>query len=143
MKDFPRSYRVADQIQQELSGLIRHSLKDPRLSPMLTITSVDVTRDLSFARVYYSVMNSEERDDTQRALERSVGYLRRQLGSALSLRVVPQLQFHYDSSIEDGARMSALIDQAVSSNTTDADTDAGQSMSEQPGTDDDNPANKH
>ncbi len=121
MKDYPRSYRVADQIQQELSGLIRHSLKDPRLSPMLTITSVDVTRDLSFARVYYSVMNADERDDTQRALERSIGYLRRQLGSALSLRVVPQLQFHYDSSIEEGARMSALIDEAVSSNTTNAD----------------------
>jgi len=122
-KDYPRSHRVADQIQQELSVLIRDELKDPRLPTMLTITSVEVSRDLSVARIFYTVLGESDRQECQAALESGSGFLRRQLGSKLSLRTVPQLSFRYDNSIEEGARMSALIRDAVDSNTTAADDD--------------------
>ena len=124
-KDYPRSHRVADQIQQELSVLIRDELKDPRVPAMLTITSVDVTRDLSMARVFYTLLGETNRDECQDALENGSGYLRRLLGTRLSVRSVPQLTFRYDRSIEEGARMSALIREAIDSNTTSADDDEG------------------
>ena len=120
-KDYPRSYRVADQIQQVLSVVIRDELRDPRISKMLTISSVDVSRDLSIAKVYYTLMDDSDRSDTAAALHSSLGFLRRRLGQQMSLRAIPQLQFHYDNSIEEGTRMSALIKAAVDSNTTDAE----------------------
>jgi ribosome-binding factor A len=120
--DYPRSHRVADFIQRELSVLIRGELKDPRLSPMLTIASVEVSRDLSVARVYYSVLDAEDRQATQEALASASGFLRKQLARRMQIRSVPQLRFHYDDSAEHGARMSALIADAVSTNTT-ADDD--------------------
>lgn len=116
--DYPRSHRVADFIQRELSGLIRTELKDPRISPMLTIASVDVTRDLSVAKIYYSVFDPAERLPTQEALGRASGFLRRQLARQMKTRSVPQLRFYYDDSAEEGARMSALIADAMASNTT-------------------------
>lgn len=120
--DYPRSHRVADFIQRELSGLIRSELKDPRISPMLTIASVEVSRDLSVAKIYYSLFDPEERHETQEALGRASGFLRRQLARQMSTRSVPQLRFFYDDSAERGAHMSSVIAKAVASNTT-ADED--------------------
>ena len=117
--DYPRSHRVADYIQRELSGLIRTELKDPRVSPMLTVASVEVSRDLSVAKVYYALFDPEERAETQGALERASGFLRRQLARQMNTRSVPQLRFYYDDSAERGAHMSALIADAVATNTTD------------------------
>ncbi len=131
--DYPRSHRVADFIQRELSGLIRTQLKDPHVSPMLTIASVDVSRDLSVAKIYYTVLDTAERDATQNGLQRAAGFLRRQLAASMNTRSVPQLRFIYDDSLEHGAHMSALIDQAMASNTTasnNADDDAEPSSSE-------------
>jgi len=128
-KDYPRSYRVADQLQQELSLVLRDELKDPRVSKMLTISSVEVSRDLSVAKVYYTLMNDSEREDTQTALTSGVGFLRKRLGQRMKLRAIPQLQFRYDNSIEEGARMSALINAAVASNTTKAETDSADESS--------------
>ncbi len=117
--DYPRSHRVADFIQRELSGLIRNEIKDPRLSPMMTIASVEVSRDLAIAKIYYSVFDAEERDDTQQALDSAAGFLRQKLARQMKTRSVPQLRFFYDDSAERGAHMSALIADAVASNTTD------------------------
>ncbi|NND91364.1 MAG: 30S ribosome-binding factor RbfA [Granulosicoccus sp.] len=122
--DYPRSHRVADFIQRELAGLIRSEVKDPRVSPMLTISSVEVSRDLSVAKVYYSLMDSDEQPETQEALARASGFLRRQLARQMSTRSVPQLRFYYDDSAARGARMSALIATAIASNTTDSDEPA-------------------
>jgi ribosome-binding factor A len=123
--DYPRSHRVADFIQRELSGLIRSGLKDPRISPMLTIASVEVSRDLSVAKVYFSLFDPEERKETQEALVHASGFLRRQLARQMNTRSVPQLRFHYDDSAEKGAYMSALIAGAVASNSTiEEDTDS-------------------
>ena len=119
MSDYPRSHRVADFIQRELSGMIRTEIRDPRVSPMLTVASVEVSRDLSVAKVYYSLLDPEEREDTQAALRRAAGFLRRRLAQEMQIRSVPELRFHYDDSAERGAAMSALIDRAVATNTTD------------------------
>ena len=121
MSDYPRSHRVADFIQRELSGMIRTEIRDPRVSPMLTVASVEVSRDLSVAKVYYSLLDPEERKETHAALKRAAGFLRRRLAQEMQIRSVPELRFHYDDSAERGAAMSALIDRAVASNTTDED----------------------
>ena len=120
-RDYPRSYRVADQIQREIVPLIRTELKDPRVSDLLTISSVDVTRDLSIAKIYFTVLNEDERLQTEEALREGAGYLRKLLSKRLTMRSVPSLRFIYDTSMEEGARLSGLIDEAVRSNTTSED----------------------
>lgn len=116
--DYPRSHRVADFIQRELSGLIRNELKDPRLSPMLTIASVEVSRDLAIAKIYFSVFDATEREPSQQALDSASGFLRKLLARQMKTRSVPQLRFYYDDSAEHGAHMSSVIAHAVASNTT-------------------------
>lgn len=122
--DFPRSHRVADFIQRELAELIRSEIKDPRVTSMVTISSVEVSRDLGTAKVHYTIMGAQpgEREATDNALKRAAGFLRRQLSQRMNIRSVPELRFYYDDSIERGASMSALIDQAVASNTTKDDS---------------------
>ncbi len=117
-RDYPRSYRVADQIQREISQLIRLELKDPRISDLLTISSVDVTRDLSLAKIYFTVLKENQQKDTETGLKQSAGYLRKLLGRRLTMRSVPELRFVYDTTIEEGVRMTGLIDQAIKTNTT-------------------------
>jgi len=119
----PRQHRVADFIQRELSELIRSGLKDPRISPMLTIASVEVSRDLGVARVYYTLIDASEAADTQEGLERASGFLRSHVAKSLNSRSCPQLRFKFDDSAQKGAELSALIDNAVKSNTTSADSD--------------------
>jgi len=121
--DYPRSHRVADFIQRELSGMIRTEIRDPRVSPMLTIASVEVSRDLSVAKVYWSVLDAGEKEETTAALKRASGFLRRRLAQEMQIRSVPELRFHHDDSAERGAHMSALIADAVATNTTSEDTD--------------------
>ncbi len=116
-----RPNRVADFIQRELSELIRTGLKDPRISPMLTIASVEVSRDLGVARIYYTLIDASEAKETQAGLERANGFLRSQIAKSLNSRSVPQLRFKFDDSAAKGAELSALIDNAVKSNTTAAD----------------------
>ncbi|PID62696.1 MAG: ribosome-binding factor A [Gammaproteobacteria bacterium] len=122
-KDYPRSHRVADFIQRELAVIIRDEVDDPDVSPLLTIVSVEVSRDLSVARVYYSFFGDGDRAANQKALTRAAGFLRHELAGRMSTRTVPELRFFYDDSAEKGAAMSALIDAAVASNST-ANNDA-------------------
>ncbi|MFK7994373.1 MAG: 30S ribosome-binding factor RbfA [Granulosicoccus sp.] len=130
--DYPRSHRVADFIQRELSGLIRSELKDPRLSPMLTIASVEVSRDLAVAKIFFSVFDPTEREPSHEALNSASGFLRKQLARRMKTRSVPQLRFYYDDSAEHGAHMSALIADAVATNTTDDDTSQDAEDPDQP-----------
>ena len=120
-RDYPRSYRVADQIQRDLPTLIRLELKDPRISDLLTISSVDVTRDLSIAKIYFTVLNDAHREQTTDALKNNVGRVRKLLSKKLRMRSVPEIRFFYDTSMEEGVRMSGLINKAVKSNTTSED----------------------
>lgn len=112
-KDFARTDRVAEQIQRELAELIRLEVKDPRVR-MVTLTAVEVTADYSHAKVYYTTLDGAN-SKVQQGLERASGFLRSQLAHAMKLRVIPQLHFVYDISVERGAHLSQLIDQAVAS----------------------------
>ncbi|HJQ61871.1 MAG TPA: 30S ribosome-binding factor RbfA [Burkholderiales bacterium] len=113
-KDFPRSRRIAEQIQRELSDIIRLELKDPRVG-MVTITDVEVSQDHAHAKVFFTRLGDDELEieATSRALEHAAGFLRSQLARRVRLRTVPQLQFKYDASVERGVRLSQLIDAAV------------------------------
>jgi ribosome-binding factor A len=112
-KDYSRTLRVADQIQRELADLIRNELKDPRIG-MITLTGVDVSQDYAHARVFYTTLRGESDNFLiQNGLENAAGFLRSQLLHRLKLRVIPQLHFIYDKSVERGVRLSQLIDEAV------------------------------
>jgi ribosome-binding factor A len=112
-KDFPRTRRIAEQVQRELSDIIRLELKDPRVG-MITLTDVEVTPDGAYARVYFTLLGDAARiKETTMALDHAAGFLRSELAHRLKLRIVPQLIFKYDASIERGMRLSQLIDAAV------------------------------
>jgi len=110
-KAFPRAKRIAQQIQQTLSELIRRELRDPRLG-MVTITEVRVSNDLSYAKVFFSVLGAQPAQ-AQEILEAAAPMLRGPLGRALGIRHSPELRFVQDELIESGARLSALITRAV------------------------------
>ncbi len=115
-KQYSRTQRIGDQIQRELATLIPQEVRDPRLG-FITITGVDVSRDVGHAKVFITVMgeNSPEMiKENLDVLKDTAGYLRMLLGKAMKLRSVPSLHFHYDQSITRGAHLSALIEQAVS-----------------------------
>lgn len=101
--------RINEEIQRELSALIR-TLKDPRVSRgMVTITHVDTTTDLRYSRVYVSVLDKTQEKEVVRGLRSAAGYLRRELGANMSLRYTPELQFIADDSIEYGAHILELL----------------------------------
>lgn len=112
-KDFARTDRIAEQIQRELAQLIRIEVKDPRVSKV-TVTGVEVTNDHAHAKIYYTALQGDS-PQLQQGLERASGFLRSQLAHLIKLRITPQLHFVYDESIERGAHLSQLIDQAVAS----------------------------
>lgn len=112
-KHSPRAQRVADQIQRELADLLRLHLKDPRVG-MVTITAVDVSPDLTHAKVLFThLAGAENAPATVQGLQHAAGYLRTELAHRLKLYSVPRLEFVYDDSIEAGIRLSKLIDEAV------------------------------
>lgn len=121
-KGFTRADRIADQMQRELAELLQKGLKDPRVG-WVTITYVDVTRDYSHAKIYYTVMVDSTREITQTALDEAAGWLRNELGRRLTIYSPPQLHFIYDESIERGMHMSRLIDQVAEE---DAKRDTGE-----------------
>ena len=108
-----RQRRVADQIQRELAEIIRLELKDPRVG-LITITAVDVSPDLSHARIHFTCLGSDEhREEAEAGLKRAGGFLRSALGKKLKIHLTPELHFAYDTSIESAMRLSRLIDEAV------------------------------
>jgi len=112
-KDFPRSRRIAEQVQRELSDIIRLELKDPRVG-MITLTDVEMTPDNAHARVYFTLLGDASRiEEAQAGLQHAAGYLRTELSHRLKTRIVPQLHFEYDASVERGIRLYKLIETAV------------------------------
>ncbi|MDP1636553.1 MAG: 30S ribosome-binding factor RbfA [Candidatus Nitrotoga sp.] len=112
-KGYTRTDRIAEQIQREVAQMLRLDVKDPRVR-MITLTGVEVTKDYSHAKVFYTSLDGVS-DTVQQGLEHASGYLRSQLAHSMKLRITPQLHFVYDPSIERGAHLSQLIDQAVAS----------------------------
>lgn len=107
-----RIHRINDEIQRELADQLRN-LKDPRVSGtgMVSITRVDTTNDLRYARVYVSVLNKDQEKDVLKGLKSASGFLRRELGHALQLRYTPELQFIGDDSIQHGAHILEVLRQ--------------------------------
>ena len=111
-KDYPRSDRIASQVQRELARLVLHGVKDPRLSSP-SIIEVEVSKDLSQAKVYFSVLDPEDAAQSLQVLTRASGYLQREIGKVLKARITPRLKFIYDDSNVRGRNLSDLIDSAI------------------------------
>ena len=114
-----RGYRVADQIQRDLSELIARELKDPRVG-MVTLNAVEVTPDYAHAKVYFSLLTGDPQE-TQLALNQAAGFLRNGLFKRLHIHTVPTLHFVFDRTTERAADMNALIARAVASRSKDDD----------------------
>lgn len=107
-----RATRVAHHIQEELGSIFARGLKDPRVG-FVTITGVELSPDLRYGKVFYSVMGTEEeKKETAEGLKAASGFLKREVAKALSLRYVPELRFLYDDSAERGARIEELLREA-------------------------------
>jgi len=112
-----RTARVNDLIQAEISELLKRRVKDPRIGDLVTVTEVATSADLRHAKVFISVMGSEdEKRETLKCLSAASGLLRRELGERLTLRYIPELSFEQDDSIEHGAHVLRLIEQLASEN---------------------------
>ena len=107
----PRSRRIAEQIRQELASIVMRGMKDPRCVGV-SFTAVDVTSDLEHAKVWFTTFNPDHQS-ALRGLAGAAGFLRSELARRMNIRTVPKLVFHYDESVERGAHLSHLIDQAV------------------------------
>ena len=107
-----RTERINDLLREEISDLVRNEVKDPRVGGLISITEVDVAPDLRQAKVFVSVMGTdEEKVATFRVLRAAAGFLQRALRKRLTIRRVPELTFLADESMEHGARILALIDE--------------------------------
>ena len=112
MADTRRADRVAESIREQVATFLRDGAKDPRLVGMITVTAVDVPRDLRSARVYVSIMGSDtERAATLDALESMKGHVRSRLAKSLKLRVAPEISFRLDESVARAARIESLLSQ--------------------------------
>ena len=114
-KEYSRTQRVADYLQRELAGLIQRELRDPRLG-MVSLTAVDVSRDLGHARVYYTLLNCDTEEEAQQATEvlnNAAGFLRSELSRDATMRSVPRLKFYFDTSIGRGRQLESLISRAT------------------------------
>jgi ribosome-binding factor A len=108
--DHRRSERVAERIREEVATFLAEDAKDPRIVGLVTVTGVDVTRDLRHAKVFVSIMGSdEERQATLEGLDSAAGHLRSRIGRALRLRVAPEITFRYDESIARAAKIESLL----------------------------------
>ncbi len=115
-KEFSRIQRINQQVQQELAIVLQRDVKDPRLG-MVTVNEVEVSRDLSFARVFVTFFELESAEDSKDAkvqiLQKAAPYIRTLVASRIQLRVMPELRFVYDKSLDEGIRLSNLATEAV------------------------------
>jgi len=113
-RDFKRHERVAGQMRRDLAKLIQQEIKDPEVG-FVSLSDVEVTRDLSHARVFITVFEPEKAQESLKALRRAASFLRRRLGQELRLRHVPELHFVHDDSVEKGSHIDELISKALNS----------------------------
>ena len=123
--EFTRGQRISDFVQRELATLIQRELRDPRLG-MVTVSGVKVSRDLSWADVYVTVLGEEDPNVSLAILTRAAGFLRGELSSMLSTRTTPRLRFHYDNTARSGAQMDQMIDDARARDRRGPSADSGE-----------------
>ena len=116
-----RIERLNSLLRQEISDIIQRQVKDPRLGVFVSVTAVDVSSDLKFAKVYVSCMGSEnEKVDTLKALTSAAGFIRHELGNRMQARRIPELSFRLDDTIEKADRVLRLIDQISEEEDTES-----------------------
>lgn len=109
-----RTDRIAEEMKKEISSIINNELKDPRLPKLISVTSVNVTKDLRYAKVYVSVFgNDEEKKNAIIGLKSAAGFIRREVGHRIQMRYTPEIQFELDNSIEQGVYITKLINDTV------------------------------
>ncbi|NND64528.1 MAG: 30S ribosome-binding factor RbfA [Gammaproteobacteria bacterium] len=111
MNEFPRHRRVADELHRQLTLVIREHLDDPKIT-WVSITHIDVSRDLTHAKVGISHLQVDQRAASVRVLNQAAGFLRARVGEQMRLRVTPELKFYEDDAVEAGEHLSNLIEQA-------------------------------
>lgn len=132
-KEYSRGTRVAEQIKRELAQMIQMEVKDPRVG-FVSLTDVELTPDYAHAKVFFTCMREDEAEAVMAGLRRASSFLRRELGRRVRIHTTPELHFVYDASVQEGSRLSALIDrtleedrQARGDDGDSRDDEAGQS----------------
>ena len=110
-RQYERTDRIASEIMREVERIIREDVSDPRTQCMFSITHVDVTRDLRYAKVYVSVYEEEKREPMMKALRSAAGFIRHNIGRRVQLRYTPELLFELDTTIEYGVHIASLLNQ--------------------------------
>ena len=110
-QQFERTDRIASEIMREVERIIREDVSDPRTQCMFSITHVDVTRDLRYAKVYVSVYEEEKREPMMKALKSAAGFIRHNVGRQVQLRYTPELLFELDTTIEYGVHIASLLNE--------------------------------
>ena len=121
-REFSRSERMAEQLRRELAEIVRDEIKDPRLG-FVSFTEVRMSRDLSHAVIYCSVLNSEDQAESIEILNRAVGFIRKEIARRIRARIVPTLKFAIDDSVMRGAAMDSLISKAIEKDNRRDDMD--------------------
>ena len=114
-KEFSRTQRVSQEMQKEIAIILQREVKDPRIG-MVTVSGVEVSRDLAYAKVFVTFLNDSDPNAVRvglKALHEASGFIRMLIGKAMRLRVVPELTFAYDNSLVEGMRMSNLVTRVV------------------------------
>ena len=120
--DFNRTDRISSSIQKALAIIIRDEVKDPRLG-MVTVQAVHTTRDLSHAKVFFTILPDTDKKQAQKILQNASGFIRHALGKSVQLRALPELHFVYDESIEEGSRLQGLIEDVVKKDRESSEED--------------------
>lgn len=128
-REFSRSERMAELLRRELAEIVRDEIKDPRLG-FVSFTEVRMSRDLSHAVIYCSVLNSEDQSESIEVLNRAVGFIRKEVARRIKARIVPTLKFAIDDSIIRGAAMDSLISKAMQNDKSHDETDDDDSDTE-------------
>ncbi|TDJ35433.1 MAG: 30S ribosome-binding factor RbfA [Gammaproteobacteria bacterium] len=128
-KEFDRSRRVQALLQRQLADVIRSQVKDPRVG-VVTIIDVQVSKDLSHAKVYVSDLDADAAQRSVEALNKAAGFIRRVLKARISIRTIPELRFIYDESVERGSRLYSLIEKTTAADEERSDADASGSEGE-------------
>ncbi len=124
-RDFSRAERVAQQIQKEVAQILQRDLKDPRIG-MVTVSAVEVSRDLAYAKIFISALlqEDEKAELAVKQLNESAPFVRSLLAKSMRMRVVPSIKFYLDTSVNEGLRMSKLVDDAIASDNRKAKSDS-------------------
>ena len=120
-RQFERTDRIAAEVMREVERIIREDVSDPRTDCMFSVTHVDVTRDLRYAKVYISIYEEEKRQPMMKALKSAAGFIRHNLGTRVQLRYTPELLFELDTTIEYGVHIASLLNQVKKTEGSQSD----------------------